>query len=76
MPRPVTKRPRQPALFPAHAPIKADDGLDADTFMRQTTPLEAAPVLYKCRCGNRAELSILITAAVCVKCGCRMRPTP
>lgn len=60
-----TKKPKQPRLLPALAPIREGDAL---TFSALTTR-------YRCRCGNTAETGIRLDAVTCVRCGQAMKPS-
>jgi hypothetical protein len=59
-----TKKPKQPRLLPALAPIREHDALTLDDLTTR----------YRCRCGNRAETGIRLEAVTCIRCGSAMKP--
>ncbi len=58
-----TKKPKQPRLLPALAPIREADALTLDVLTTR----------YRCRCGNSATTGIRLEAIVCVRCGSEMK---
>jgi predicted SprT family Zn-dependent metalloprotease len=58
------KKPKQPRLLPALAPIREYDALDIDDLTTR----------YRCRCGNSVQTGIRLNEIVCVRCGSAMKP--
>ncbi len=59
----MTRKPKQPRLLPALAPIREGDALT----------LDALTTRYRCRCGNTAETGIRLDAVTCTRCGAAMK---
>ncbi len=59
-----TKKPKQPRLLPALAPIREGDALTLDDLTTR----------YRCRCGNTCTTGIKLESVTCIKCGSVMKP--
>ncbi len=60
----MTRKPKQPRLLPALAPIREGDALTLDDLTTR----------YRCRCGNTCATGIRLEAVTCIRCGSAMKP--